>query len=406
MSFKEKITLDLRTTAFHELPENIISSGNDIDLLKSIVIYGANASGKSNLIKALSFFKEFAVWSYKNLQADEKIDVLNFVLNEDAKTHPSFFEIVLMVNNVLYKYGFEVSTTKVIREWLHRIQKTKEESLFERNSEGYTISEDFNEGRDLKTKTRDNCLFLSVVSQFNGEISLEIIKCIKRLRVSTSLGYRSFYLRTLDRLGDDPSLKQDILKFVSVADNHIKDFVVDVKEDKAQPDKPGIKESIRKLVFFMHEVFNDKKESTGKIGFGYDFLESEGTKKMFALSVPIIDALKNGEIIVIDELESHLHPLMLKHIIKLFNSYSNTRAQLIFATHNLTCMNKECFRRDQIWFTEKNGLGESNLFSLADYKNDENKKVRNDASYSKDYLQGKYGAVPFIKEIDLSCKEN
>ena len=129
---------------------------------------------------------------------------------------------------------------------------------------------------------------------------------------------------------------------------------------------------------------------------------------MFALSVPIINALRNGEIIVIDELENHLHPKLFEHIIKLFNSYSNkNNAQLIFATHNLTCMNNECFRRDQIWFTEKNSLGESSLFSLADYKIND-KKIRNDASYSKDYMLGKYGGVPFIDEIDSSfrCKDN
>ena len=129
---------------------------------------------------------------------------------------------------------------------------------------------------------------------------------------------------------------------------------------------------------------------------------------MFALSVPVIKALKNGEVLVIDELENHLHPKLFEYIIKLFNSSSNeTNAQLIFATHNLTCMNNKCFRRDQIWFTEKNSLGESGLFSLADYKLND-KKVRNDATYSKDYLLGKYGAVPFIDEIDLSfrCKDN
>ena len=109
---------------------------------------------------------------------------------------------------------------------------------------------------------------------------------------------------------------------------------------------------------------------------------------------------------IIDELENHLHPLLLKYIIKLFNSHANrNNAQLIFTTHNLTCMDKEFFRRDQIWFTEKNASNESTLFSLAEYKI-QKKKIRNDASFSKDYLLGKYGAVPFIADIDLSFKEN
>ena len=406
MSFKDRVTIDMRTTAVHELPENIIKIIDDTELLKSVVIYGANASGKSNLIKAFYFARDFVVWSFKNVPAGEKIDVLGFVLNKNTKEQPSFFEVVLNVNNTFYRYNFEVNSERVVQENLYLVQKTKEEQLFKRNSNGYEISKKFEEGNGIQEKTRDNCLFLSVVSQFNGSISSEIVKFFKKFKVNSSIGYKAFYNRTLARLEEDPTLKQDILKFINIADKEIKGFEIETKKEDEQANKPGLKETIRKIVYFAREVFNDKKELQGEVLFGLDYLESEGTRKMFALSIPIIDAIKNGEIIIIDELENHLHPLLLKYIIKLFNSYSNEKAQLIIATHNLTCMNSECFRRDQIWFTEKNSFGESTLFSLVDYKTNDNKKVRNDASYGKDYLLGKYGAVPYLNEIDLCFKGN
>ena len=408
LSFKDRVTLDMRTTALHELPENVFKIQNDTELFKSVAVYGANASGKSNLIKAFSFFREFVIWSYRDIQGGEKIDVLNFVLNDNSKTQPSFFEIVINTNSNVYRYSFEVDKEKVVSEKLFLVLKTTEIELFTRDSNGYKIADAFKEGTvDLQVKTKNNCLFMSVVAQFNGKISNEIIECLRKFRVSSTVGYRGFYNRTISRLEDKdgPQLKQNVLDFISVADN-TKDFEIETRtEQKDDPNKPGLKEVIRKFVFFVHEVFNDKKEPTGKVRFELNYLESEGTRKMFSLSVPIIDAIKNGEVIIIDELENHLHPLMFKHIIKLFNSNSNNKAQLIFATHNLTCMNNECFRRDQIWFTEKNDFGESSLFSLADIKTNDNKKVRNDARYSNDYLMGKYGAVPFIKEIDNLFKE-
>jgi AAA15 family ATPase/GTPase len=384
-------------TAKHELPENVINVGT-LELLKSAVIYGANASGKSNLIKAFDFMRNFTVWSFKNIQIGEKIGVLGFVLNENNVTQPSFFEVVLNTNNEYFKYGFEINRDRVIKEWLCRGQK--EEILFERNGDKFNLY-NFDEGKELEDKTRGNCLFLSVVSQFNGEISKEIIKCLKKFRVNSSLGYEAFYNRTLDRLEKEPELKKDVLKFVNIADNGIKDFSIEKEDLSEDKDKIVIDKIIRKAVYFVHNIFVDNRTVKGKVKFDLDILESEGTKKMFALSVPIIDALKNGEIIILDELENHLHPLLLKYIVKLFNSYSNkNNAQLIFTTHNLTCMSNECFRRDQIWFTEKNSLGESTLFSLAEYKIDD-KKIRSDVNYSKNYMLGKYGAVPFIDEIAM-----
>lgn len=409
-SFKEKVSLSMVKSAMHDLPENVIKINDDFELLKSAVVYGANASGKSNLIKAFHFMRFFVISSFKESRVDAPIGVDSFLLNEETKDKPSFFEIVSIIDNIAYKYGFEVDEKRVIKEWLYYKPKAKEEKLFVREGARVDISKKFSEGAGLDEKTRENCLFLSVVFQFNGEISSKVIKWFTKNSVSVFKGYQVFFNRTLSRIEEDPSLKENIAKFLSVADNGVDDFEIEStsipekQTDKNIPKKEK-KQLKDKIVYFYHKIFNKERKISGKIGLSLDYFESEGTKKMFALSMPVIDALRKGEILIIDELENHLHPLLFKHVIKLFNSYSNkNNAQLIFTTHNLTCMDNKCFRRDQIWFTEKNSLGESTLFSLADYKLND-KKVRNDASYSKDYLLGKYGAVPFIDEIDLSFKE-
>lgn len=406
LSFKEKATLSMVKSSLHELPDNTIRLSDDIELLKGAVIYGANASGKSNFIKALAFMRFFTLFSFIAYEAEEEIGVSCFLLNEETRTRPSIFEIVFVIENDTYRYGYEVNTEKVLKEWLFKVGKTKEEPLFKRDVSEYIVYEQFAEGTGLEDRTRKNCLFLSVVAQFNGVISGKIIKWFKNIRISGGRDYKMFLDRTISRLEEDGRLKDDVAKFISIADTGVENFEIETKKSLSQVaasvPRPERKELKKTLIYFIHKVlsFDNKTSETMRLDFNSS--ESEGTRKMFALSVPIIDALRNGELLVVDELENHLHPLLFKHIIKLFNSSSNKKnAQLVFTTHNLTCMNNECLRRDQIWFTEKNSAGESNLFSLSDYKVNDT-KIRKDASYSKDYLLGKYGAVPFVDEINLS----
>lgn len=403
LSFREKATLTMVKSAIHDLPENVIKIEDDFELLKSAVVYGANASGKSNLIMALQVMRYFALNSFRYLQPDEEIGSWSFSLNEESITRPSFFEVIFMVDSIIYKYGFELDNKKVNKEWLYFTQKNEERPLFIRDGLKFDLSEkDFPEGINKNTDTRENCLFLSLVSQLNGPVSSKIINWFMKIRFSSSPRIESVF----SSIEKDVNLKEDVLRFVSIADNGVIDFTSkeippDQSSDSPTPAKRKVE--IKKLMYFIHNVFNKKNAISGQTKFNVSS-ESEGTKKMFALSVPIIRALRNGEIIVIDELENHLHPKLFEHIIKLFNSYSNkNNAQLIFATHNLICMSNKYFRRDQIWFTEKNSFGETTLFSLADYKLND-KKIRNDASYSKDYMLGKYGGIPFIDEIDLSFK--
>lgn len=403
LSFRENATLSMVKSAMHDLPENVIKIADDFGLLKSAVVYGANASGKSNLIIALQFMRSFAINSFRYYQKDEEIGMWSFRLNDASISQPSFFEVVFIIDDGTYRYGFEVDNKRVSKEWLYHTQRNEEERLFNREGLKFELSDVFSEGREKEASTRENCLFLSVVSQLNGPVSSKIINWFMKIRPSSFSSIDSVF----SSIEKDVNLKEDVMKFVSIADNGVIDFISkDIPPDQSNDSTPQTKRKveIKRLMYFIHNLFNEKKEISGKVNLNVN-VESEGTKKMFALSLPVINALRNGEILVIDELENHLHPKLFEHIIKLFNSYNNkNNAQLIFATHNLTCMNNKCFRRDQIWFTEKNSLGESSVFSLADYKLND-KKIRNDATYSKDYLLGKYGAVPFIDEIDLSFRD-
>jgi len=156
LSFKEKVTLSMVKSAKHELPENVIKINDDFELLKSAVVYGANASGKSNLIYALSFMRFFTIYSVKAFQGGEEIGIYSFLLNEQTKNKPSFFEIIFIVDNITYRYGFEADNKTVQKEWLYYTPKTKEERLFFRESQEIKLSENFPEGKDKETNTREN----------------------------------------------------------------------------------------------------------------------------------------------------------------------------------------------------------------------------------------------------------
>ena len=221
LSFREKVTLSMVKSAMHDLPENVINVADDFGLLKSAVVYGANASGKSNLILALQIMRYFAINSFRHFQKDEEIGSWSFRLNEESITRPSFFEIVFLVDGVIYKYGFELGNKKVNREWLYCTQKNEEKLLFTRDGLKFEFSDkDFSEGINKETDTRENCLFLSLVSQLNGPISSKIISWFMKIRLSSSPSVESVF----SSIEKDINLKEDVMRFISIADNGVIDF--------------------------------------------------------------------------------------------------------------------------------------------------------------------------------------
>jgi len=415
LSFNDIVTLSLVAAKIKsrnkKLNEENLFSISGLNLLKSAAIYGANASGKSNLLKAIGFMKDFIITSSKETQAEEPIEVENFKLSTETEKKPSFFEIIFLIDGQRYRYGFTVDSKKVHSEWLYHVPKSREARLFLREESKIIISNVFKEGRGLTSKTRENALFLSVVAQFNGPISINIFKWFRGLGFISGLsdaGYRQY---TIERIETDKEYRDNIVSFVrrmdvgisnivireiELTDEEIKAFRYILKYIKEVSDEEVSIPESKYDVFSIHKKFDKNNFPISEVEFDIDVQESEGTQKLLYLLGPIVTTLLNGRTIVIDEMDARLHPLITCSLIQLFcsNKTNPKNAQLVFATHDTNLLSNKLFRRDQIWFTEKNRYGATDLYSLAEIK------VRNDASFERDYISGKYGAIPFLGDIE------
>jgi len=418
-SFKEKAALSLIASNYDKdirETENVFYDERfNLRILKSAVIYGANASGKSKLLEALGFMKYFVISSSKDTQIGDDINVEPFKLSSESECSPSEFEVIFTHNDILYRYGFEVTKTKIVSEWLYYKKNLKEIELFYRDEQNFeTHSRNFSKGKMvIKEKLiRENALLVSVASQFNDEISTDVIdwfndfKTISGLRES---GFRGFTLNKTE----DPNYKKQILNLLKAADLGITDILlqtIDIEDlPKDLPEEirnkiiKELKENKSKKlledIFTVHQKYDENKNIIDTINFSLDNEESSGTRKFFALTGPILDVLENGYTLFVDELDSKLHPNLVCKIISLFNSseINKKSAQLIFNTHDTNLLDSGLFRRDQIWFTNKDRYGESTLYSLADFKSSKVKKLEN---FESNYIKGKYGAVPFLGHFD------
>jgi AAA15 family ATPase/GTPase len=396
---------------------NTIKADDELTLLTSAAIYGANASGKSNLVRAFAFMHHIVLSSAKESQAGEPLGTEPFRLSTDTENEPSFFETIFVIAGTQYRYGFQINNARVVSEWLFSVPSTKEATLFIREGDEIKPSSKyFKEGKDLEKKTRPNALFLSVVAQFNGEISSSILKWFRRVAIVSGLDDAFYRTYTINQVIDGKH-KDEIIQFVKSLDINISD-IEGLKLDKSQLQFPAeMSEEIRTLLIkgmqdrdlltvrTIHPKLNENGERVGNVTFDMDANESHGTQKAFYLASPIMDVLSQGRVLIIDEMEARLHPLVTRELIRLFNSIETNphHAQIIFTTHDTNLLSNKLFRRDQIWFMEKDKACGSHLYSLAEIKIDD-EKVRNDASYEDDYLKGRYGAIPFlggVKKIDL-----
>lgn len=381
LSFKDKKTLSLEATAIKDNLANVITTGK-YKLLRSAVIYGANSSGKSNFIKALDRMRWMVMQSALNNSTSE-IDVVPFLLSTETENEPSYFEILFLIEGVRYRYGFEADNKIIHSEWLFERKVGIEKSLFIRNKDSIEITTDFVEGKGIEEKTRDNALFLSIVDQFNGTISKKIMTWFDRQRILSGLKHEMEKGLTF-RFLESEALKIWIKEFLAPLNLGFQDFAV--------------KDS--KIVTF-HNKFDKNGNIIDKHEFDLLKQESAGTNKLYDMAGNLTFGLKLGTLTVIDELDAKLHPLLTMAIVKLFNSpiHNPENAQLVFATHDTNLLNYGSFRRDQIYFTEKNNFESSDLYSLVEYIEPDGKKVRNDRSYEKDYIAGRYGAIPFVGDF-------
>ncbi|MEG4291846.1 ATP-binding protein [Microcoleus sp. C2C3] len=406
-SFKETVTLSMVASSITEeekdLNENNVFPINDkLSLLKSAAIYGANASGKSNLVAAINFMKWFVLNSSKETQVSDAIDIEAFRLSTETEKEPSFFEIVFLLEYKTFRYGFEVNAQEVVSEWLFQADDTEEKMLFERDFD-YRLG-DFPEGEGISNKTRSNALFLSVVAQFNGEISGKILLWFsKTLQLISGLQDRQYRKETLESF-ENAGHRHDIIEFIKKLDLGILDIVSTPNTGYYFSDNRVIGDSFQSLppyydspttVHTSHRKYDADGKQISMERFDMEKHESEGTNKLFALAGILLDTLRTGKILLIDELDARLHPLITRELICLFNSNETNphNAQLIFTTHDTNLLSSKTFRKDQIWFTEKDNKGATDLYSLVEYK------VGKKASFERDYMIGKYGSIPFLGNL-------
>ncbi len=409
-SFKDIKTFSMVASSIKEYQENNTFIVDKYRLLKSSIFYGANASGKSNLFHAMNFMQSFIFSSVKDTQITDTINVDNFKLSTETENKPSIFEIIILINNVRYRYGFQLNETQIVNEWLFFTPTSKEAKLFIREKNDISLGQKFKEGKGLKTKTRVNALFLSVCAQFNGEFSSNILKWFSNLNVISGLDDEGYMGFTLDKL-KDPKFKIWALNYLNKADIDILDLKVDYKELKLDEVPKNLKSRLlsKKNVESVHEyslsTFHQKYDKKGRKltshPFNIEENESEGTKKILALAGPIWDSLENGKVLFIDEFEARLHQILTTVLTRVFNSSKTNKknAQFILASHDVSLLNKNILRRDQMWFVRKDKYGVSDIYSLSDFK-ESNKIVRKDALYGKQYLQGKFDAIPEIYELE------
>lgn len=383
LSFKEETTLDMTAiNAYKEHECNLIDIGKKERYIRTAAIYGANASGKSNLYLAMVYFQRIVVESLNSVEEGKSYAIEKYYypfLFEDNREN-SEFQVVEIVGEFEYCYGFEYNAEHIASEWLYRknLNTNRKIKIFERSGEVISFGPSVKKECELyQEQIPTETLVLTFFNKL--KLKTDIFKKLyagirSTLVVSTDYCENPFILeRFLPQIIDRE--KEKLIEFLNAIDTGIKDIDYDDSE--------------KEISFITYH--------TGKRGELYELdldSESEGTIKSIVLYIYARIAVIGDGSMFVDELNVKLHPLLLKFIIDLFYE-ENSKAQLIYTTHDTTLMDKKFFRRDQIWFVQKDEFGYSELTALSDYK------VRSDASFEKDYLAGVYGGIPFLKEFTL-----
>jgi AAA15 family ATPase/GTPase len=408
-SIKEKQVLSLAAAKGGELDEsNTFPSGISRlpMLLRSAVMYGANASGKSNTILALNLMQFLVLQSFSAIQEGQPVPIVPFLFDTESAKSPSEFEITIISEGTRYQYGFSATQQRITEEWLIAYPEGKPQRWFERifdnktNTYEWQFSRNFSGQKEvIKTATRSNALFLSTAIQLNNDQLKPVFNWFStKLAIilpATIINLQS----TIDRCASENEKKR-IMAFMNAADISIANINLEKQLFNASMVPPVIFPELRDKMI---------KDLSGKELTAVKFLhnteagtvsldladESQGTQKLFVFSGPWLDVLSNGKVLVIDELNTSLHPLLVRHLVSLFHDSKTNRrnAQLIITTHDTSLLDPDIYRRDQVWFTEKDDHGATKLYSLVEFK------PRKNEAFERGYLKGRYGALPFIGDF-------
>ncbi len=421
-TFRERAEWSMVATDDTTFEEDNVAAVPDfgLRLLKSAAVYGANASGKSKLLQVLGLMKAL-VRGLRKSSPDEAFPVEPFRLNPTAAAEPSEMEIIFISAGIRYRYGFEAEATHVVAEWLFTKQPEQEAEteVFYRNEQ--TIELPADGGPQLRylrdaDVVRKNELLLPRAADNNSPEALQVYEWFQNLNLIVALDTRK-HRHVLIGLLNDPNWAPVLLELVQAADLSIMaaepdildmdNLPDDVPAEAAQRMRAAVAEATKPTQIWrdvrtQHLIYDDDQSPQGHIWFGLKEEESHGTLQFFTLMALILDTLQTGGVLAVDELETALHPQLVRKIVSLFHSpiYNLRGAQLLFNTHDTNLLAADSpFRRDQIWFTEKDRFGGAKLYSLADFElptpMHPGQPVRFD-HLERDYLNGRFGAVPFL----------
>lgn len=393
LSFKEKVTFSMIANSNKELNDNYVEIGGN-KVLKSAAVYGANASGKSNLFKILTLVV-LMLRSSNSVDINAKLPLIPFKFDKGSVNKPSEFEIKFILDETRYVYGFIADKDKIYDEYLYYYPNGRETKIFDRtniNEYSYT-QKDEKILREIETKNAQNKFFLATATNWNFDKTKAAynfltngIGTCNNLEILKNMAYKMYET-------NPDYLKDFAIDFLQKADFNIEDYQI------SQIDVPG--EFLTAIPEFITKTLPDKPKAyqvlfKHKNSDNYLSIDEEslGTQMIFAFIPFLADSLKNKKVLIIDELDKSLHPFLVQYIVEIFNDaeINKNGSQLIFNTHDTNLLDLNILRRDQIWFTEKNSeTGESDLYSLSDFS------VRKQENVEKGYMLGRYGAVPFIK---------
>lgn len=401
-SFKNESILDMRATSYVQHPTHVIRVNNELGLLKTTAVYGANASGKSNLISAMFFFEQYIFSQFINKKENENFE--NGEIGMKMKLEPfslsdnindaSEFDIIFLHNNKQIQYGFECTPEEVVNEWLF-IDDIK---VFERNGTELSFGNKYQKMLSSYKKLPAGRLYIAVLEYFLDDEAKDIILgdfiefFNKEYNVYTEILFESTVKGLAGTVGlskklvNDRAFRKRIEHYLRLIDVGIKRLDV---QTETILDEYGKKKK-EKVIRTVHDIYNEEGNAAGEKYFDLR-QESTGTLRFLAYIQNIVDMISNGGVFIVDEMSARLHPLLTKLIVDIFCSEHNKKAQLIFTTHDISLLNNNQFRRDEVVFVDKNERGESSLYALSDLK------VKEGASFSKEYLQGKYGAIPIFQ---------
>ena len=400
-SFRDETILDLSATRMTEFSDRVVAVGGD-KLLRAAAIYGANASGKSNVYGAFSYMTNYVTDSFQFGNEDKSYRFKRpkpFLLDDETENAETTFEVYFTMpgdpHEKTYNYGFCIDNNGVSEEWLNTKAKSAREykAIFYRNNETLDL-----EG--FPAESKGNIIVAlekqALVVSLGAKLKIDICKQIRDWFLDNEMTdfanpYSSMRRYLPTGFVDDPSVREDVVEYLSAFDDSIKDFRIEpfpIQDDKD--------------TYYKVSAVHKKTGSEALVEIPLED-ESAGTLKMFSLYSDLQKVLRNGSVFFVDDLNARLHPLLVRNFILTFlNPKTNPRnAQLIFTIHDTWHLSNNLLRRDEVWFTEKNSKGVTTLYSLADFVTEDGTKIRKDEDYEKNYLIGKYGAIPSLKTIQF-----